>query len=151
MVADTRILFDHQQIVELCARYALAVDARDFVRVADCFTVDGTLETVIPPNTMHGRDEIEKVLREATSRTLAAQHLVTNHHYAVDGDEASGTSSFVMYRWPKPPAVATTTIAHGGTYFDKLDRTERGWKLKHRRIEILWGPGVLTTPTDLPE
>jgi hypothetical protein len=133
MAADSRNLTDHVQILALCARFVTAVDARD-----------GTLETVIPPNVMRSRDEIESGLRARTSGTLAAQHLVTNHLYDIDGDEGVGTASFVMYRWPKPPAVARGVTAHGGTYFDRLARTERGWKFKHRRIEILWGPGVLT-------
>jgi len=146
MAVDSQNLTDHVQIVALCSRFVTAVDARDFAAVADCFTSDGTLETVIPPNVMRSRDEIETGLRERTSSTLAAQHLVTNHLYDVDGDEAVGTASFVMYRWPKPPAVARGATAHGGTYNDRLARTERGWKFKHRRIEILWGPGALTAP-----
>jgi ketosteroid isomerase-like protein len=146
MATDSRDLIDHLQIVALCTRYAVAVDARDFADVADCFTSDGMLETVIPPNVMRGRDKIEAGLRARTSSTLAAQHLVSNHQYQVDGDEGAGTSSFVMHRWPKPPTIASGAIAHGGTYFDTLKRTERGWRLKQRRIEILWGPGVLAAP-----
>ncbi len=146
MAADAQTLTDHLQIVALCARFVTAVDARDFAGVADCFTSDGTLETVIPPNVMRSRDEIETGLRARTSSTLAAQHLVTNHLYDVDGDQGAGSASFVMYRWPKPPAAACGATAHGGTYFDRLERTERGWKFKHRRIEILWGPGVLAVP-----
>jgi ketosteroid isomerase-like protein len=146
---------DHRQITELCSRLAAATDARDFRAIAACFTADGTLETVIPPNVMHGRAQIEAGLRERTSTVLAAQHLVTNHLYDVDGDRAAGTSSFVMFRWQRPapaeagdragtaPGSGPAVLAHGGTYHDRLERTPDGWRFSLRRIEILWGPGTL--------
>jgi SnoaL-like domain len=144
---------DHRQIIELCTRLAMATDARDFPAIAACFTADGTLETVIPPNLMRGRPQIEAGLRTRASTVLAAQHLVANHLYDVDGDRAAGTSSFVMFRWPRiPPADAaaeagpgprTEVVAHGGTYHDRLERTPQGWRFSLRRIEILWGPGTL--------
>lgn len=146
MAADPQELLDRQQIAELCTRYASAVDARDFAEVAKCFTEDGSLETALPPQTMNGRDEIERVLRAQTSSSLAAQHLVTNHFYAVDGDTSVGTSSFVMFRWPKGKELAGLTTAHGGAYNDQLERTADGWKIKRRRIKILWGPGEFATP-----
>jgi ketosteroid isomerase-like protein len=139
--ADPQELFDRQQIAELCTRYASAVDARDFAGVADCFTRDGSLETALPPRIMRGREEIERVLATQTSTVLAAQHLVTNHSYTVDGDAGVGTSAFVMFRWPKEQEWPGPLAAHGGAYIDLLERTADGWKIKHRRIEILWGPG----------
>jgi len=144
--ADPQELFDRQQISELCTRYASAVDARDFAGVADCFTHDGSLETALPPRTMRGREEIERVLATQTSTVLAAQHIVTNHSYTVDGDTGTGTSSFVMYRWPRAQERPGPPAAHGGTYIDRLERTAGGWKIQHRRIEILWGPGELAGP-----
>ncbi len=147
MGADPQELSDRQQITELCTRYASAVDARDFAGVANCFTHDGSLETALPPRTMRGRAEIERVLATQTSTVLAAQHLVTNHAYTVDGDTGVGTSSFVMFRWPKAQALAGPPVAaHGGAYIDRLERTADGWKIKHRRIEILWGPGEFAVP-----
>jgi hypothetical protein len=146
-VRDARLLEDHRQIVELGARYAQATDARNFTAVADCFTAEGTLETVIPPNVMHGRARIEANLQVTTSTVLAAQHLVTNHLYEIRGDEASGTASFVMFRWSKQLA-ADSPVAHGGTYHDWLVRSGQGWLFSRRRIEILWGPGALTAPAD---
>jgi hypothetical protein len=71
---------------------------------------------------------------------LAAQHLVTNHVYRVHGDSATGTSSFVMFRWPVSESMPPITSAHGGVYFDEAVRTDEGWKFKRRRIQILWGP-----------
>jgi SnoaL-like domain len=148
---------DHRQIIELCTRLATATDARDFPAIAACFTADGALETVIPPNVMRGRAQIEAGLRARTSTVLAAQHLVTNHRYDVDGDRAAGTSSFVMFRWPRPPPAeardgagaapgpGAPVVAHGGTYHDRLERTPHGWRFSQRRIEILWGPGTLAT------
>jgi uncharacterized protein (TIGR02246 family) len=139
--ADPQELFDRQQITDLCTRYASAVDARDFAGVANCFTDDGSLETALPPRTMRGREEIERVLASQTSAVLAAQHIVTNHSYTVHADTGLGTSSFVMFRWPTAQELPGTPAAHGGTYHDRLERTAGGWKIKHRRIEILWGPG----------
>ena len=146
MGADPQELSDRQQISELCTRYASAVDARDFAGVANCFTHDGSLETALPPRTMRGRAEIERVLATQTSTVLAAQHIVTNHAYTVDGDTGLGTSSFVMFRWPKAQEQPGPPAAHGGAYFDRLERTADGWKIKHRRIEILWGPGEFAGP-----
>jgi ketosteroid isomerase-like protein len=139
--ADPQELFDRQQITELCTRYASAVDARDFAAVANCFTQDGALETALPPQIMNGREEIARVLAAQTSTALAAQHLVTNHSYTVDGDTGAGISSFVMFRWPKARDQPGPPAAHGGEYIDRLQRTADGWKIKHRRIQILWGPG----------
>lgn len=146
MAEDPTEVSDRLQITDLCTRYASAVDARDFAEVARCFTDDGSLETALPPRTMHGRDEIERVLGDQTSTVLAAQHVVTNHSYTVSGDTGAGTSSFVMFRWPKTQELPGPPAAHGGAYIDRLERTGDGWKIKHRRIEILWGPGEFTTP-----
>jgi len=141
------LVAQQHQIVELCSRYAVAVDARDFAAVARCFTSDGSLETALPHRIMHGREGIERVLAAQTSSSLSPQHLVTNHIYTVDGDSCTGTSSFVMFRWPRSPAAVTGAVAHGGSYFDELERTVDGWRIKRRRIEILWGPAHFTAPT----
>jgi len=127
------------EIAALCVRFATEVDARSWKAVADCFTPDGTLETVLPPAVMHGRDEIERSLRASEVPGLSAQHLVANHSYEIDGEAATGHTSFTMFRWESgdgdtpPPAVP-----YGGVYNDRLRRTDAGWLIVERRIRILW-------------
>jgi hypothetical protein len=104
------------QIAALCVRFATEVDMRNWEAVADCFTPDGTLETVLPPAVMHGRDEIERSLRASAEPGLSAQHLVANHSYEITGERATGHTSFTMFRWyggdtPPPAAPCTTTCS----------------------------------------
>jgi hypothetical protein len=125
------------QIAALCVRFATEVDMRNWEAVADCFTPDGTLETVLPPAVMHGRDEIERSLRASAEPGLSAQHLVANHSYEITGERATGHTSFTMFRWyggdTPPPAVP-----YGGVYNDVLRHTDAGWRIAERRITILW-------------
>jgi hypothetical protein len=125
------------QIEALCVRFATEVDARNWGAVADCFTPDGTLETVLPPAVMHGREEIERSLRASAVPGLSAQHLVANHNYELNGEWATGRTSFTMFRWESgdtpPPAVP-----YGGVYNDVLLHTDAGWRIAERRITILW-------------
>jgi ketosteroid isomerase-like protein len=125
------------EIAALCVRFASEVDKRNWAAVADCFTPDGTLETVLPPAVMHGRAEIEQSLRASAVPGLSAQHLVANHSYELKGEGATGHTSFTMFRWESgetpPPAVP-----YGGVYNDVLRRTDNGWRIAERRITILW-------------
>ncbi len=96
--------------------------------LAELFTEDGVLD-LGPFGRFTGRAAIlaaaEGVLPQATAWS---QHYITNPVIEVNGAEAIGSWSFLIFAQPHTPANAPASPIWGG-YDDCYKKTEQGWKI----------------------
>ncbi|GJM39048.1 MAG: hypothetical protein DHS20C19_24150 [Acidimicrobiales bacterium] len=127
-------LADRQALTDLVARYALAVDTRDFADLHQVFVPDATLDTGRAVRT--GMDQITDAMQgllryESTSHLLGQQVVqptddgatgityCTAHHLTVDGDLRTDTVMQIHYH-------------------DRYVRTDDGWRIVTRRLDVRW-------------
>ena len=84
---------DVQSIVDVCVRYAYALDNHDWDQLRGCFTPEVTSQ-YHGVGTLTGYDAIEALCRRALEGLTASQHLLGNHLVHVDGDSARATCYF---------------------------------------------------------
>lgn len=115
--------------------YALAIDSRDFPRVAACFA-DDAQATYAGVEVPHGRDAICAWL-EANVTFVASTHLLAPPLIEVRGDRADAIT----------PAVAFLLEEEGGRlqlrtrglrYTDTLERRDGSWQIVRRVHEAFW-------------
>lgn len=132
-------LLDEREIQQVLFRYAQALDQKDWALLATCF-----LESAIGEYEMIGRLEgyaaIEKVCRKALEPLSHTQHLIGNVLISVDQDEARSSCYFhAQHVRPDFPGGSMNIIA--GRYEDQLVRTDVGWKIRERKLSVLWTSG----------
>ena len=119
--------------------YAELVDSGRASRVVELFTDDATFEPV-PGRTVRGRHQLARVFaaREANTerRTL---HIVANPVVVVDGETATGHSTFLLFILgePRSAGVAPDALVYCA---DRFERGEDGrWRIADRRLQTLAG------------
>lgn len=135
---------DVQRIVDVCVRYAYALDGHDWDQLRACFTPDVTGEYA-GVGTLHGYDALEDLCRRALEG-LTTQHLLGNHLVEVDGDEARSTCYFHAQH-VRADAEGGPNYTVAGRYADRLVRSDGGWKIAERVQTVSWtagNPAVLT-------
>jgi 3-phenylpropionate/cinnamic acid dioxygenase small subunit len=141
-----RPLLDRQEIVELCCRYATALDAKDWVGLRSCFTADPVF--VHPGGRLAGADAIVARSREALGPLDVTHHLIGTVVVEVDGDQARARCYFqAQHVRRQAPGGDTYVIA--GRYADRLVRLDEGWRIAERQQTYLWRDGnraVVTRP-----
>ena len=133
-----RRLADRQQIAELCARYAAALDTRDWALLETCFTPAPVF--VHPGGRLAGFAAILRRTSAALTPLTATQHLLGTHVADVDGDTARSVCYFqAQHVRAGTPGGETYIIA--GSYTDTLARTADGWKIAERVQAYTWRDG----------
>lgn len=124
---------DREQITELLARYADAVNRYDMQAWADVWVEDCTyILDGRPP--LNGKDAIVGLFSKSMGGVDAMYQLVNNGLVDVDGDEATG-------RWFVTEIRALNEKRHDivvGAYQDRYIKTELGWKFSERQFDQLY-------------
>ncbi len=101
---------DQQAVVDVCVRYAYALDGKDWAALRGCFLPDVTSE-------YHGVGEltryqpIEDLCRRALEPLEASQHLLGNHLVELNGDEARHVCYFQAEHVRTVPGGNNFTVA----------------------------------------
>ncbi len=132
-------LLDRQAVVDVCVRYATALDRRDWDLLRTCFTPDAEGDYA-GIGALHGYQELEDVCRRALEPLAASQHLLGNFAVDVVGDEATAASYF-QAQHVKPGTPGGDNYIVAGTYDDRHVRIEHGWRIAHRRLTVTWTDG----------
>lgn len=136
----TDSLQDRQDLLELIARYAQAVDARQVDRVAECFAPSARLSANGGATVVHGRDAITEYFAEAFTRPnlapgTASSHLLTNTTIEVGGDRADlVTLGMAVLAQPDSEMVKL----RGLRYTDRCERIDGRWVIADRDHVALW-------------
>ena len=136
---DLSTLLDKQEITEICYRYALSIDGRDWAGLAQCFTPDAVAHYQGLPDCM-SYQAIEDTCRGALTPLTASQHLITNVVVTLEGDAAT-TVCYFQAQHVKDGTPGGDQFIIAGRYRDDFVRTEGGWRIKERNLDIMWSSG----------
>jgi uncharacterized protein (TIGR02246 family) len=129
---------DYEEVRQLLARYAHALDAQDTGGVAALFSEDGVFE--LGDERFEGRAAIAAMFqRFAAAGALAGtRHLTLNSVITLEGTTGAAASDWVAIR----AATDSWQIIAAGRYNDEFVHAG-GW-LFRRRHDVIYGP----VPTD---
>ena len=136
---------DRADIIDVCVRYARALDRRDWALLRTCFVDDVSVDYEgMPP--IAGYAALEEVCRGALGPLDASQHLLGNFTVEVDGDAAT-CECYLHAQHVKSGTPGGDKYIVAGTYIDSLRRDADGeWRIAHRKLAVVWtdgNPGVL--------
>jgi ketosteroid isomerase-like protein len=123
-------LQDRLELLEIEARFDWFIDTGDIDGWVDHFTEDGVFEASY--GTAHGRDELHRFMEKLESGfSKGKRHVSANHVVEGDGQEARVSGYLVVFEREQAPHVVAT-----GTYVNTYRRTDSGWKVAHRKLDI---------------
>jgi hypothetical protein len=125
---------DRFALLDLAARYADAVDRRDFALLDAVFLPDGVLDTG-----RGVRDGLIEILAamEGLRRYEATAHVLGQQLADAAGDGARGVTYCTAHHLADRDGSRTDTVMHI-RYHDDFVRTPDGWRIRHRRLELQW-------------
>ena len=130
---------DAAAVIDVCVRYARALDRRDWALLESCFDEDVVVEYAgVEPIT--GVAEVVAVCRRALEPLDVSQHLLGNHHVEIDGDRAH-SECYLHAQHVRSALAPADKYVVAGTYVDTLHRRDTGWRIGRRRLEVAWTDG----------
>ena len=131
-------LEDRQAITEVTIRYCWALDERDWEGLGEVFTPDATAD--LASARLSGLDAIAARCSAALSPLDVSQHLVSTHQVHVNGDTATHRC-YLHAQHTKRGTEGGDNYIVAGRYLDDLIRTDDGWRITHRILEVDWTEG----------
>lgn len=136
-------LFDREAIKEVRARFAQALDFKDWTLFESLFLEE--LETDyadfgIPAQKMR-REDLSKIFKYAFGREgLRTQHIISNFRITVTGDTAQCISHFLGQHYIQG-FEGGEEFDLKAQYTDQLVRTEDGWKIRAVKFTVFYTLG----------
>ena len=134
-----RRLLDEREIVAVATRYCRALDTKDRDLLDQVFAPDASAD-LMAPELCEGREAIKDRIEAALARLDVSQHLVGNHEVTVDGDTATHRC-YLQAQHVRRSAPRGPNYIVAGRYEDELTRTDEGWRIRFRRIVVMWTDG----------
>lgn len=134
-------LEDRLALQELSARYARAVDRRDYAAFVALFTADGVL--CGPGYAMKAHGEIERGIR-LIEQYESTQHCVHQQLVEIRGEAASG-ETYCVARHLYTKDGTQRKLDMGVRYQDEYRREGGAWRFARRELVLDWtqdGPVV---------
>jgi len=139
---------DEVELRSLSTGYAAAVDGCDGTMLAALFVPDGVLmvpdypDDLRPVIARRGHDALRR-LPDGLRRYQRTFHQVSNHHYVVAGDRASGQVACVAHHVTGAGGAAGDRPAGTDSvwfirYRDDYARTAAGWRIERRELHLQW-------------
>jgi 3-phenylpropionate/cinnamic acid dioxygenase small subunit len=138
-VSDLTTLLDKQEITEICYRYAMSIDSRDWTGLSNCFALDAVAHYEGLPD-CHDYQAIEDTCRGALTPLTASQHLIGNVVATVHGDTADCVCYF-QAQHVKQGTEGGDNLIIAGRYRDEFVRTGSGWRIAVRNLDVMWVEG----------
>jgi ketosteroid isomerase-like protein len=127
---------DHDEIRQLMAVYADAIDAKDYDAITACFTPDAITVYAGYSDTLRGPAEIEAHMRRALDQLDASQHLLTN--FIIDVDEDNGLLRCDILA---QHVRQNERFLAGGKYCVEIRRIAGNWKIARLTARTIWSEG----------
>ena len=149
-VPDDRLqeLADRLAIDDLLTRYAVALDTKQWDLLDSVFTPDAAIDYTSAGGIKGSFPEIRKWLADTLTGFPMTQHLVTNRHVTLDGDEATSRAYFYNPMGLPRKDGSVKLFFVGGYYNDRLRRTPDGWRIVERIEETAWMDGFPPPPDE---
>ena len=130
---------DRLELTELVARYAAAVDSREWDRVGSLFCVDGVLIAPDPPGSLRpthphrGPAAIADAMRRLESFALTFHHVTGVVIDDADGESVRGRATAIAHHVETDPPHSWVWHL---VYDDWFTRTPNGWRFESRALTI---------------
>ena len=116
---------DRVEIHELPGRYGDAIDDRDWAKLDTVFTQDAVFDlTGVGSRVCNGLDDIKAFMESEAAHPRT--HMMTNV-YAESDEHGVGLRFRIV-------ALIGKGLTSTGSYYDKLVKTEKGWRTYHRYV-----------------
>ncbi|MET0658508.1 MAG: nuclear transport factor 2 family protein [Steroidobacteraceae bacterium] len=130
---------DRLEIEDVVTQSCVTVDQRNWKAYLDCFTADAQIDythrtSIVSPA------EFAKRSSGIVEKFSATQHFAMNSVVKVDGDAATSQVYILAQHGGGAPDGRPRFIA-GAIYSDQLERTTAGWRIRHRRADVVWAEG----------
>ena len=141
MAVDVQAVLDRDQLREVRARFAWALDTRDWELFASLFAdeVDVDLTEVgVPANTMP-REQVVALFQRSFRRPvteMGTQQLYGNVLVEVHGDRAT-VRSYLLGHHHVAGLDGGEDVELRAAYTDRLVRADDGWKIEATRLHVL--------------
>jgi ketosteroid isomerase-like protein len=127
---------DYELIRELTARYAGAIDAKDYAAIAACFAPDARVVYAGYSEELQGEDAILAHMRHALGPMDVTQHLFANFIIDIEGDTAAMTCDILAQH-----LHGGESFLAGGKYETGLVKSNEGWKFTRISARTVWSSG----------
>jgi hypothetical protein len=131
---------DRDQIQELMAIYAGALDRKDYDGIVACFTPSATVEYTGFSHALRGPAAIIDHMKLALDPLDASQHMFANFIIAIERDTARLTCD-ILAQHVRRGAPGGDTYLAGGKYDVLLERAAGQWKFARVSAQSVWGDG----------
>lgn len=130
---------DKLAVNEVLDEYARGIDSRDWDLVVSTFTDDAALDYTAFGGPRGARDEVIPWLAKNLEAFIYSQHHITNRLITLDGDDAVVSAELlaIMGMAGEKPGKMSMMFT-GGTYNDRMVRTDDGWKIASRTCDNGW-------------
>jgi hypothetical protein len=132
-------LIDKQAIRDVQVLYAFAIDSGSFDKLDNVFT-ENAIGDYSRAGCVTGVKAIKALCREALGPLTSAQHLNASHMAEIDGNVAQARC-YLHVHLHRENTPGGDHLEMGGIYDDELVRTDAGWRIKQRKLTILWSEG----------
>ena len=128
---------DKLAIAELLARSAYAFDEQDLEMLEACFTPDAVFSILIKGGDMigpfEGREAVMKLYRDSMdAQTDVRRHVASNIFFKSETGDPQVISNLTLFATEN----ATTTLLSVGVYQDTVRRTDDGWRVLKRHLDL---------------
>lgn len=128
---------DRFEIVDLLSRCAYAYDERKLDLLESCYTEDAVFGLTIKGGDaiepFEGREAIMGLYRGSMdAQSDQRRHVISNLCFEQTGEEPVVLSYLSLFATDNAQARLLCT----GLYRDTLRRTDKGWKLQHRDLDL---------------
>lgn len=127
---------DRLQIDDLLTAYATGLDTGDWDAVRDCCAEGAVLDYSDFDGPRGPVEEVVAWIEESLAAFEMVRHHLTNRRVDIEGDEARAVTYLLNPMVPKGDPRRVWYV--GGTYRDRLVRTDRGWRIAERVAEQAW-------------
>lgn len=134
-------VIDQQGISDVAIRYCWALDENQWGLLDDVFLPDATAH-LGSRDLLDGREAIVARITAALGPLDDSQHMVSNHQVVVDGDTATHRC-YLHAQHIRSAAAGGPHYVVAGRYVDRFVRTEDGWRIEHRDLDVMWTEGNL--------
>jgi hypothetical protein len=139
---------DRMEIQDLMATYSAAVDGHEWDLFDEVFVEDAEFDYT-EVSTFHSNE------REAFKRWLSGGmpsgrqyfHLCATTHATIHGDTAEAVTLCLN---PMPAPAADSVLLFGHWYRDALARTDAGWRITRRYLELCFHASLTPVPGASP-
>lgn len=156
-VAAVRRMLDHSAILGVINEYYHALDTRNISLMRNVFAADAEFTVTMVDGTVHTIKGIDAILAASSAVGVfrSSHHGPRNVHLEIDVDRACG-NIYAMdalideRRFEGNMAAGPRLIQHGLRYVDEYQKGPEGWRIRSRRLYLLW-QCVISNPALLAE